>query len=100
MKDRVEVVEIVSDLEQIVWRFLFIHSFSKSRFVLTDWFHETRETKRHKFRSHQSQKTRWTYCASNRRYNAIPMPKIPDHIAAEARRLFADSIVISKDEMS
>lgn len=90
MKDTVKVVVDISDLERVVWEF---HYRINHGAWLDRWRHETRKTKRHKFRAYQFNKTEWV--RMDRRDNLIPRPDVPDYVEKEALRLFRQTVCIA-----
>lgn len=93
MRGHVEVTERHSDLHQTTWRFYYL---SGAGAVLDEWRDERRDTKRHKFKATKWEGTVWTRLGQ--RDVRVDRPDVPAHIAAEALRLFRESVTFADGE--
>lgn len=95
MTPRVTVAVDISDLERVVWEFYY---YVYEGAVLDAWEHQTRKTKRHKFRASQWGKTAWERGSRDERFDRIPRPDVPDDVKAEALRKFRESVCMNEGE--
>lgn len=86
MDAHVEITVEHSDLHRTVWRFYYM----PDGIVLDCWRDERRETKRHKFKSSQIDKTVWQRL--DQRNNRIDQPEVPGSVQSAAIAAFRDSI--------
>lgn len=94
MRERVEVVESISDLERIVWTFWYRPGLGA---MLDYWRHERRTSRRHKFVSTRFDGTTWSRLRP--RDNRVSRPVVSPAIAAEALRLFRESVCFAPQEI-